>query len=234
MKRFQLFGALSILAATYACQSHPARAGTAETPARESVTAPRSPPQPAATTPTRTVAHASATHSPSHIPRKFTEYGSQSLDNDRRCVVGTATDDDGMNARAIAYVTGANAAQPTWVNKLDLPPDTYQSRATHCTSSGHALFVLLQSNTQPQQTLSQTLLRVARLDPATGTVQLQRNVHVPDAFSAWVDLGPEHFQWKGDVLTVVGNRRPESSRDERTTFTIRMDSHLNPVQDEQP
>ncbi|HEV7123270.1 MAG TPA: hypothetical protein VGN24_07565, partial [Rhodanobacter sp.] len=73
-----------------------------------------------------------------------------------------------------------------------------------------------------------------RLDPATGAVQVQRNVHVPDAFSAWVDLGPDYFQWKGDMLTVVGNRQPAASPDEQTTFTLQMDSHLNPVQDEQP
>jgi hypothetical protein len=227
-------GVFLILAATCACQSHPARAGTAEMPTRAAVTAPDFPPQSAAATPARTVAHASATRPAIHIPRKFTEYGSQSLDNGGRCVVGAIRDDDGMNARAVGYVTGANAAQPPWVDTFDLPPDTYQSRATHCTSSEHALFVLLQSDTQPQQTLSQTLLRVARLDPATGAVQIQRNVHVPDAFSAWVDLGPDHFQWKGDVLTVVGNRRPASSPDEQTTFTLQMDSHLNPVQDEQP
>jgi hypothetical protein len=234
MKTFQRIGVLSILAAACACQSHQANDRTSESSARMPVTTPRSPRQPAATMSTRPILQAWTTRHAAHIPKNFSEYGAHSMDNGEHCVVGDTTDDDGMNAHAVAYVIDATATQPTWVDTLNLPPDTYQSRATHCTSSGRALFVLLQSDTRPEQTLSQTLLRVVRLDPATGAVQVQRDIQVPGAFSAWVELGPGHFQWKGGVLTVSGGRRPESSPDRQTTFKAHRDNDLNPVQDAQP
>ena len=233
MKNFQRLCLLSMVLATCACQSHPGGNRTIGISAREAVTVPDSPRRSANTT-NRSSVQAPATRSAVHVPKNFSEYGAQALDGGGHCVVGAITDDDGMNERAVAYVIEANATQPTWVDMLDLPSDTYQSRATHCTSNGSALFVLLQSDTQPQQTLSQTLLRVARLDPANGAVQVQHDVPVPGTFSAWVELGPGHFHWKEDMLVVSGNRRPESSPDQQATFTMHMDSHLNSVQEQQP
>ena len=234
MKRFQSLCILLIFTAASACQSHPAMDRPSEASAHDAVTAPDSLPKAAATTSAQPIAQAAATRPAAHIPKNFTEYASEPLANGERCVVGATTDDDHMNERAVVYVAHAASKQPRWVDKLSLPPHTYQSRATHCMSSGQALFVLLQSDTRPEQTLSQTLLRVVRLGPASGAVQVQRDVQVPGSFSAWVDLGPSHFQWKGDVLTVSGNSRPQSSPDQQTTFTMHLDSHLNPVQDEQP
>ncbi len=216
-----------------ACQSHPAENRAPQASTRDVIAAPGSQTQPAAAS-TRSIARADASRAAAGIPKHFSEYASESLSNGQRCVVGATTDEDGMNQRPVAYVTDAKSEQPVWVDKLSLPPNTFQSRATHCTSSGHSLFVLLQSDTQPEQTLSQTLLRVVKVDLATGTVRMQQETPVSGAFSTWVDVGSSHFQWKDDTLIVSGNQRPQASPDQQTTFTLRMDGDLNAVRKDQP
>lgn len=120
------------------------------------------------------------------IPDNFSQYASESIGDRGRCVAGATTDADGMNQKPTVYVTRGVGTQPQWVVQLDLPRYTYQSRATHCTSPGHSLFVLLQSDTQPEQTLSQTLLHIVKVDPATGVSQAQRSIQVAGAASAWI------------------------------------------------
>lgn len=124
--------------------------------------------------------------------------------------------------------------QPSWVDQLELPSNTYQSRATHCASSGRALFVLLQSDTQPERTLSQTLLHVVRVDPVTGTVQVQRDIQIPGASSAWVHVGSDHFHWTAGGLIVSGIEQPQSSPDQQRHFALRLDDDLNPHGEGQP
>lgn len=149
------------------------------------------------------------------------------------CVVGAATDDDGMNERPVAYVTHASSKQPLWVDELSLPSHTFQSRATHCVSSSLALFVLLQSDTQPEQSLSQTLLRVLKVDPATGKVQAQRDIQITGAYSTWIAAGPSRLQWKDDRLIVSGQSKVQASA-ESQTFTMRMNHDLAPVEENEP
>ena len=162
------------------------------------------------------------------LPDHFTPYASESIGDGKRCIVGVTTDDDGLNQRPVAYVAGSEIKRAIWIAPLDPPPNTFQSRATHCNHHGAALFVLLQSDTQPEQTLSQTLLRVVKLDAATGAVQAQRNVAVPKAHTAWVDEGASHFRWQGDVLTISGNYRRQSDQDDQTPFTVHLTHDLNP------
>lgn len=139
-----------------------------------------------------------------------------------------------MNERAVVYVTDAKSKQPEWVDKFDLPPHTYQSRATHCTRAVGALFVLQQSDTQPEQALSQTLLRVVKLDPVTGAVQKQRDIQVPGAFSVWVTEGSSHFQWSRNALAVSGNERTQAAPDQDVTFTLHMNADLEPISGHRP
>lgn len=233
MKRFHGLWILLSLVAISACQSHPAADRAAEASTRDATTLSGSHTQPAAAA-TRPTVRTDASRAAASIPAYFSEYASEPFSTGQRCVVGATTDNDGMNQRPVAYVVGAKGKQLVWVDKLMLPPNTFQSRATHCTSSDHSLFVLLQSDTQSEQTLSQTLLRVVKIDPATGSVQMQQNIELHGALSIWVDEGPSHFQWKGNALIVSGNERLQSSPDQPTTFTIRMDADLKPSCENNP
>lgn len=156
------------------------------------------------------------------LPDHFTAYVSEPIGNNQLCITGTITDEDGMNQKPVAYLTEAASKRVPWIAKLDLPADMYQSRATHCTRHGNALFVLLQSDTQSEQTLSQILLRVVKLDAASGAVQAQQGVDVPTAYSACVDEGSTHFQWNGDRLVFTGNDKLDSDHDRQATFTGRL------------
>jgi hypothetical protein len=173
------------------------------------------------------VVHTKGTLNPSRLPENFTSYAIESIGNNELCIVGAATDDDGLNQKPVVYVADSKK-HPIWVARLDLPKDTYQSRATHCNRSGNSVYVLLQSDTQSEQTLSQTLLHAIKLDVAAGTVQAQQNVNVPGAYTAWVDEGASHFQWQGTALMVSGNYRLKSDQDQPATFTVRLNSALNP------
>lgn len=165
------------------------------------------------------------------LPDHFTAYASESVGH-RRCVSGTSTDGDGMNQRPAVYATNASGKRVLWVARLDLPANMYQSRATHCTGRGDALFVLLQSDTQASQSLSQTLLRVVKLDAITGAVQLQQDVEVPATHSAWVDKGATRFVWEGNRLVIAGNARLASDHERLQKFTMRLSDDLEPAADE--
>jgi hypothetical protein len=173
-------------------------------------------------------AAASANTASLKLPNHFTAYASESIGNNKFCVVGSNTNEDGMNQKPVAYEADAASKQVFWLAHLDPPADMYQSRATHCTRNGDVLFVLVQSDTQSEQTLSQTLLRVVKLNAASGAVQLQQDVDVPTAYSAWVDEGSSHFQWINDRLVVTGNQRLDSDHDRQTTFTLRLNGDLKP------
>jgi hypothetical protein len=180
-----------------------------------------------ATAATHKVSDKSKNGTPLKLPNHFTAYVSESIGDGKLCVVGAATDDDGLNQKPIAYLADTKGKQAIWVAQLDLPPNTFQSRATHCNQHGGAVFVLLQSDTQSEQSLSQTLLRVVKLDAVTGAVKAQRNVDVAAAYTTWVDEGENHFQWQDDVLTISGNYRRQSDQDEPTPFTTHLTNDLN-------
>jgi hypothetical protein len=168
------------------------------------------------------------------LPANFMSYASQSIGDGKLCVVGAVTDEDGLHEKPIVYVAHAKGGQIIWLDQLPLPADTYQSRATHCNRKGNALFVLLQSDTQPQQTLSQTLLRVMSLDETTGAVRTQRAVDLPGAYTAWVDEGASHFQWVGDELMVSATYRLKSSDDPQASITLRLNPDLIPASGGKP
>ncbi len=165
---------------------------------------------------------------PTKLPANFTSYATQSIGPNVLCHVGAVTGDDGMNQKPVAYARNIKNQQILWMAKLDVPVNTFQSRATHCTSVGDSAFVLLQSDTQPEQTLSQTLLRVVKLNMKTGAVTLQKNLDVPKAYSAWVDEGADHFQWQAGALVVSGTYRTSSDNDSQAAFTLHLNSDLKP------
>jgi hypothetical protein len=67
-----------------------------------------------------------------------------------------------------------------------------------------------------------------KLDAQSGAVELQRDVDVSTAYSAWVDEGSSHFQWNGDHLIVTGNEKLNSNHERQVTFTARLNDDLKP------
>lgn len=163
------------------------------------------------------------------IPAGFSSYASESIGASRQCVVGAAVDEDGMNQKPVVYVEQITG-KPVWARTLDVPAATYQSRATHCVGDGDALYVLLQSDTQPQQTLSQTLLRVVKLDAGNGAVRGAGDVAVPGvqgAYSAVVGEGPQHLRWSEDHLSVSGQYFLLDKPDQRSDFQALLKADLS-------
>ena len=234
MKRFFIFWIAIAFASAAACQSHQAADKAPEKLTRK-VAAPAKSQNPRALAPAaQPLVPTSAKPSPAYIPENFSVYASEPASNGERCVVGSHTDRDGMNQRPVAYITNGESKKALWVDQLGLPPNTFQSRATHCAWSGSALFVLLQSDTQPEQSLSQTLLRVIKLDSTTGEVQAKRDIQVPGTSSAWVKEGSSHFQWKNSSLIISGHDLSSSPPRAQATFTMRMDNNLVPVEESKP
>lgn len=185
--------------------------------------------RPAPGAPAASSAPQPATPMSTQIPQGFSSYASESIGDNRRCVAGAATDEDGMNQRPVVYLAQASG-KPIWVHALALPADTYQSRATHCLRQGDALYVLLQSDTQPAQTLSQTLLRVVKLDLADGAMQAGGDVAVAGAqgaYSAQVDEGADRLRWENGGVVVSGQYFALDAPDQRKDFTAALKADLS-------
>lgn len=170
--------------------------------------------------PATPAASASGAATETVIPAGFSSYASESIGDGRQCVVGAAVDEDGMNQKPVVYIE-QTSGKPVWTRTLELPKDTYQSRATHCLHQEDALYVLLQSDTQPQQSLSQTLLRVVELDAGNGAVRGGGDVAVPGAqgaYSAVVAEGAQHLRWDDGQLIVAGQYFLLDAPDQRIDF----------------
>lgn len=163
------------------------------------------------------------------VPQGFSSYAAEPAGGDkpgdaRQCVVGAVADEDGMNQKPFVYVEDTAANRVLWTRPLDLPPNTFQGRATHCLRKGGTVYVLLQADTKAAQSLSQTLLRVVELDLGSGNVTASRDVAMPgvaDATSAWVDKGEDafHLAGKGGVA-VSGEYFRLADPDKHLSFTV--------------
>jgi hypothetical protein len=162
------------------------------------------------------------------LPVNFTSYASESIGRNVLCHVGAVTGDDGMEQKPVVYAENEKDKKILWVKRLQLPPNTFQSRATHCAGSGDAAFVLLQSDTQSEQTLSQTLLRVVKLNADTGALITQQDLNVPKAYTAWVAEGADRFKWQGNALVIAGNYRTSSDDANQPEFTAHLNGYLKP------
>ncbi|MFK2875321.1 hypothetical protein [Dyella lipolytica] len=176
----------------------------------------------------------SAAASP-EIPREVEIYATRDVGAGQRCIVGARTDEDGMNEKPVAYLSNAKGGF-SWEVSLSIPTDTYQGRATHCVASARTLFVLVQSDTQPQQSLSQTLLQVVELDRKSGAVLGSKSIDVPNisaAHTTWVEKGDKNFLPDGNDLVVRGryefiSDRDNASKKEPSRFSVNVSQHHNP------
>lgn len=165
------------------------------------------------------------------LPGRFRAYAISSAGAGRNCLAGVITDEDGLRKRAVVALAHGQEGPVAWSRELDGLEDAYQARATHCLLGHGALYVLLQSDTHPARTRSQTLLSVAKLD-IRGQVQATRTVSVPESFgqacSAWVDEQPAHFRWEGGRLVIEGYYRPISDVGSGKPFRISLGPELDP------
>lgn len=159
------------------------------------------------------------------VPESFNSYATENVGNEQLCVAGTLTDEDGMNQEASLYLLNKSDRGVVWGKLLERSADTFQSRATHCVASGAFIYVLAQDDTQSQQELSQTLLRVIKLNRIDGAVIFDRALMPPvaDAYSAGVEEGGAHFSLGENQLSVRGTYVTSTDRDNPVEFTQHMD-----------
>lgn len=164
------------------------------------------------------------------MPSSVSLYAKPGIGGGQQCLVGAQTDDDGMNEKPVAYLQKSSTTV-IWHASLRLPPHTYQARATHCVGTPTTLYVLVQGDTQSEQSLSQTLLEVVALNRATGAVTATKVIEPPnvsDAHTAWVEDGDEHFSTRGNDLIVTGKYALLSNRDNPRDFSLKVPQNMHP------
>lgn len=162
------------------------------------------------------------------LPANVTLYAKPGIGDGQHCLVGAQTDDDGMNEKPVIYFE-KSPDTVIWHASLPLPPLTYQARATHCVGTSTTLYVLVQGDTQPEQSLSQTLLEVVALNPATGAITATKTIGIPNvdgAHTTWVEDGDEHFLAQSKNLIVTGKYALLSNRDKPADFSLKVPMNL--------
>lgn len=171
-----------------------------------------------------------ATNTNDDLPSSVTLYAKPSVYTGQKCLAGAQTDDDGMNEKPVVYLENSPKTV-VWHVTLPLPVNTYQARATHCVGTSSTLYVLVQGDTQPEQTLSQTLLEIVALNRSSGAVVASTLIDAPnvsEAHTTWVEDGDQHFVLQGNSLTVTGKYALLSNRDKPMDFSLRTPINLHP------
>jgi hypothetical protein len=164
-----------------------------------------------------------------NLPSNISIYAKYDVGRGQQCLVGTQTDDDGMNEKPVVYLE-KSPRTIAWHFTLPLPPHTYQARATHCTDTSSTLYVLVQGDTQPEQSLSQTLLEIVALNRSTGIVIASRAIDAPNinaAHTTWVEDGNEHFIAQDNALIVTGKYALLSNRSSPESFSLKAPQDLS-------
>ncbi|WP_329740492.1 hypothetical protein [Dyella sp. A6] len=167
------------------------------------------------------------------LPADVDIYARARLGDGEWCLVGAKSDRDGMDERPVVYLIGAGS-RLVWHRQLPIPKDYYQGRATHCVASRRMLYVLVQMDTDSEQSTSQTVLRAVQLRRKCGATVASKDLDVPGvaaAYTAWVDEGGGNFALAGGKLVVKGQYDLMSERDHPTgkaptPFRIELPSSL--------
>jgi hypothetical protein len=156
------------------------------------------------------------------LPSKFAVIGQHRSHDGGVCFVGSVLSEDG-DARAWVYMMDRTKGGMRWDTAIALDPDFYQNRTTHCVCRDSQCRVLVATDTQSMQSLSQTLLSVATLSAKDGTIisvsPIDRIPGAPGNASAWVEPGDANFAWRGDSLEIEGKYRAPGS-DETRNFQL--------------
>jgi len=156
------------------------------------------------------------------LPQHFDINAKADVGPGLRCVVGNATDADGMNARAWVTIEDAKTHKLRWATPVPLDKDWYQSQATHCLGDGNRVLAVIQSDTMPEAATSQTFVEVATLDVATGHLESLDPVKIPGfhgAASMRVDNGDENFRMVDGKPVVKGQYFVLNNRDDIKPFS---------------
>jgi hypothetical protein len=150
------------------------------------------------------------------LPANVDIYATTSTSDGQQCRVGARTDEDGLAERPVVYLAKPDGGF-AWHVQLRIPKNTYQGRATHCIASANAIYVLVQIDTDSEQSSNQTLLQAVELNRKSGAVIASRDVDLPNisaAYTSWVEEGNGHFMWDGNNLVIRGKYQLMSDRDD--------------------
>lgn len=166
------------------------------------------------------------------LPPGFDSFGASTpIGDNRYCAVGAIADEDGMNHRPYVYIADASGKRIGWVKPLNVPRNFYESVAERCLRKGTALYVLQSSNTLMQASLSQALLRLVKLNLATGHIDASADIEVPGvggSYSTWVDKEPNGLISNERGIVVSGEYffHDDGKSDQHFPFKLVFDDNL--------
>lgn len=164
------------------------------------------------------------------VPGGFSKYAAGPSGAQEQCVAGAIVDADGLNQKPVVFMAGKTSVDVRWSTILPLPPHAFQARATHCLGTGDAVYVLVQADTQPEQTFSQTLLRAVKVAPGSGEVIAEAEVQpsgVDGAYSAWVEAGGKNFRMQNGKVLISGKYYLLSRPEDRRNFQAELDANFH-------
>lgn len=165
--------------------------------------------------------HVETCHATSR-PAHFDANASVDLGGGLSCVVGNATDADGMNARAWVMVEDKAIHKVRWATPVPLAKGWYQNQATHCLKNGKQVQALIQSDTSSEAATAQTFVDVASFDEATGRLLSVAPVTAPGVHgkvSLSVEKDSSNFRLKDGQPIVTGTWSMLPDRATDTPFT---------------
>jgi hypothetical protein len=156
------------------------------------------------------------------LPPHFEANAKVDVGSGLRCVVGNATDADGMNSRAWVTVEDMKTHKVRWATPVPLDKNWYQNQATHCLSDGKRVLAVIQSDTMSEAATAQTFVEVATLDVGSGHLESLDPVKIPGfhgAASMRVDDGEDNFRLIDGKPVVKGQYFVLSNRDDIKPFS---------------
>jgi hypothetical protein len=155
-------------------------------------------------------------------PAHFDANAAVDLGDGLTCVVGNATDADGMNARAWVTVEDKATHKVRWATPVPLAKGWYQNQATHCLKNGKQVQALIQSDTASEASTAQTFVDVASFDETTGRLVSVVPVTAPGVHgkvSLSIDKDSSNFRLKDGQPVVTGTWAILPDRATDTPFT---------------
>ncbi|WP_153242505.1 hypothetical protein [Frateuria defendens] len=157
------------------------------------------------------------------VPANFEKYATTDVGSGLSCVVGATTSKgESSDERAYVYLEESASHKIRWITSIPVRPGWYQNRASHCVAAGDSIYALVQSDTNAVPVLSQTLISIATLNQASGHMEANDIVKVPDlkgAHTVFVYDGAENFRFEDGKIVVAGEWATKGdAADTRTPF----------------